>query len=558
MSRRDDSEKGNSLLNPTRRQALAMAIIGAAGVMLPLGRSSQSFAAMKGGASGQVIIGMSQEPTVFNPHMPHIEVDEGIHWNVFDPLFGISPKGEFTPALAVEVPTVANGGISADGLQWKVKLRDDVKWHDGKPFTAEDVKYTLELIVDPAFRSGRRAGHDLVRDITVVSPTEIHWRMEKSYAPYASILSWTFMVPKHVLSAAKDVNSAPFNNAPIGTGPFKWASRVPGDHIQLKANPDYYGPVAQIDSVIFKYIPDLTVLYTQFKTGDIDVTAMQGITPDHYEEAKDLADRKVVILPVATVESVTLNMERAQFKDPAVRKALYLAIDKKTIIDELYYGLVLPTETYMPQQSAYYNPDLPKQSFNIDEANRILDQAGWKPGAGGIREKGGVRLSFTNSTTAGNQIREQAQQFIQQTWLAIGVEMKISNLPPAVMWGEYWMQSKFDSVMVGNNFLTGADPDTRDYFGSTSISAKGGAGQNTSQYSNVRVDTLLAEGAASQDVAQRKVAYAQVQQIIRDDLPLLPLFQYAYVRGHHSRLKGFAGNINLRIEPWNVNTWSWT
>ncbi len=382
--------------------------------------------------------------------------------------------------------------------------------------------------------------------------------MEKSYAPYASILSWTFMVPKHVLSAATDVNSAPFNNAPIGTGPFKWASRVAGDHIQLKANPDYYGTVAQIDSVIFKYIPDLTVLYTQFKTGDIDVTAMQGITPDHYEEAKGLADRKVVILPVATVESVALNMDRPQFKDPAVRQALYLAIDKKTIIDELYYGLVLPTETYMPQQSAYYNPDLPKQSFNIDEANKILDEAGWKPGAGGIREKAGVRLSFTNSTTAGNQIREQAQQFMQQTWLAIGVEMKISNLPPAVMWGEYWMQSKFDSVVVGINFLTGADPDTRDYFGSSSISAKGGAGQNTTQYSNAKVDALLAQGASLQDVAQRKAVYVQVQQIIRDDLPILPLFQYAYVRGYKSKLKGFAGNINLRIEPWNVNTWSWT
>jgi peptide/nickel transport system substrate-binding protein len=135
MAQRDDSEPGNTLLNPTRRQALAMAIIGAAGMMLPLGRASQSFAAMKAPASGQVVIGLSQEPTVFNPHMPHIEVDDGIHWNVFDPLFGISPAGEFTPALAVEVPTVANGGISADGLQWKIKLRDDVKWHDGKPFT---------------------------------------------------------------------------------------------------------------------------------------------------------------------------------------------------------------------------------------------------------------------------------------------------------------------------------------------------------------------------------------------------------------------------------------
>jgi peptide/nickel transport system substrate-binding protein len=548
----------NTIVHPTRRQALTMMAMGASGLVMPnlLGRG-QAFAAPPEKPTGQLIIGFSQEPTVFNPHLLHIEVDEGIHFSVFDPLFGVDPEGKFTPALAAEVPTVENGGISADGLNWKVKLRDDVKWHDGKPFTAEDVKFTLELLVDPNFRSWRRTGHDQVRDIKVVSPTEITWRMEKPYAPYPSILAATFIVPKHVLEPEADKNSAPFNNAPIGTGPFKWVERVAGDHIELEANPDYYGDGPYLERIIYKYIPDLTVLYTQFKTGDIDIIGLQWITADHYGEAKDLPSKKVAVVPTATVESLSFNMERPQFKDPSVRQALYHALDKASIIDALYYGLPAPTETYMPQQSSYYNPDLPKHEYDLEKAKKLLDDAGWVEGDDGVRAKDGVRLSFTNSTTAGNHIREQVQQFVQQSFKEIGVEMKISNLPPAVMWGEYWMMSQFDSVVVGINFLTGADPDTSDYFRSTSINAKGGAGQNTWQYANKEVDDLLAQGGTTFIPEERKKIYLKIQEIMRHELPFLPMFQYATVRGRKEGVEGVVPNINVRIDSWNVATWYW-
>ena len=144
-------------LTPTRRQTLLL--MGAAGVTtLVPSLSSLGAARAQDAPSGQIVIGFSQEPTVFNPHLLHIEVDEGIHYAVFDPLFDVDPAGNFYPLLATEVPSVENGGISADGLTWKVILRDDVTWHDGTPFTAEDVKFTLELMVDADFRSWRRTG----------------------------------------------------------------------------------------------------------------------------------------------------------------------------------------------------------------------------------------------------------------------------------------------------------------------------------------------------------------------------------------------------------------
>ncbi|MCD7107845.1 peptide ABC transporter substrate-binding protein [Rhizobium sp. DKSPLA3] len=553
-------ETKHALLKPTRRQALTMmALAGASGLIMPglLGRDRALAATPPAKPTGQMIVGFSQEPTVFNPHLLHIEVDEGIHFSLFDPLFAIDPDGKFVPALAVEVPTVENGGISADGLSWKVKLRDDVKWHDGTPFTAEDVKFTLELMVDPEFLSWRKTGHEFVRELTVVSPTEITWKMDKPFAPYPSILASTFIVPKHVLGAEKDKNTAPFNNAPVGTGPFKWVERVAGDHITLEANADYFGDGPYLERIIFKYIPDLTVLYTQFKTGDIDVAGLQWITPDHYEEAKALDGKTVLVVPGSTVESVTFNMEKPQFRDLAVRQALYLALDKATIIDALYYGLPTPTESYMPQQSFYANPDLPKHEYDPEKAKKVLDDAGWVPGSDGIRAKNGVRLSFSNSTTAGNHIREQVQQFMQQSFKDIGVEMTISNLPPAVMWGEYWMKSQFDSVVVGLDFLTGADPDTSDYFKSTSIGAKGGSGQNNWQYANPEVDKLLVEGGQTFVPEERKTIYLKIQEIMRADLPFLPIFQYATVRGYKKGAEGIAYNVNVRIDSWNPGSWYW-
>lgn len=540
-------------MKTTRRQSLML--LGAAGLATVAPSLTSMGAAMAQNApNGQVVLGFSQEPTVFNPHLPHIEVDEGIHFAIFDALFDVDGDGNFYPLLAKEVPTVANGGVSADGLTWKITLRDDVKWHDGTPFTAEDVKFTFELLVNPDFRSWRPNGHELARDLTVVSPTELTWTMSEIYAPYMSILASTFIVPKHAFDGV-DPNEAPFNNNPIGTGAFKWKSRVAGSSIELDANPDYFGDGPYLERLVVKYVPDLTVLYTQFKTGDIDVIGLQYITPDNYENAKTLPDRVVEIYGSASFESITLNMQRPQFQDLKVRQALYHAIDKASIIDALYYGVPSPTEGYIPPESYYHNDKLPTHEYDPKKSIALLDEAGWVPGSDGIREKDGMRMSFSNSTTSGNHLREQAQQFLQQSFKDIGVEMTISNLPPAVMWGEYWSMSQFDSVVVGLNCLTGADPDSSNYFMSNASPATGGSGQNTWVYNNPEVDALLVKGGQLVSPEERLPIYLKLQEVLRADLPFLPLFQYATIRGRKAGIEGYAANINNRIDTWNVRSW---
>src|SRR5271166_6493635 len=130
------------------------------------------------------------------------------------------------------------------------------------------------------------------------------------------------------------------------------------------------------------------------------------------------------------------------------RQAMYMSIDKESIVKDVYHGLQSPTESFLPTQTWAFNPNLPEQHYEPDGAKKLLDEAGWKLGVDGVRTKNGVRLEFTNSTTAGNQLREQVQQLLQQSWQDLGIKMTIKNLPPAVMWGDYWMQSQFDTGLV--------------------------------------------------------------------------------------------------------------
>lgn len=549
MSKEDWTVSGGM----TRRGALVGGV--AASAMLGIGRTAAAGPSDK--PSGQVIISFSQEPTVFNPLLPHIEVDQGVHWNVFSPLWLPNAKGDFVPELATEVPTQDNGGISKDGLSWRVKLRPDVKWHDGQPFSADDVKFTFDLINNPKFRAFTRNGFSLMQDITVVSPTEITWKTTKPYAPLPALLSWTFIVPKHILAGLADPNSGSFNDSPVGTGPFKWKERMPGDHITLVANPDYYGSGPKLEAVVFKYVPDLTVAFTQFQTGATDYIGLQGITADHYAQAKTLKDRNVVVGPSPFCEAIILNMGRPQFQDPVVREAIYTAMDLKSVIEQVYYGLPTPTATFLPHQSWACNPNLKQPAYDPAKAKSMLDAAGWKPGAGGIREKNGVRLSFSNSTTAGNHVRETAQQLLQQNLQEVGIEMTIKDMPPAVVWGDYTVMSHFDSLMAADDMMYGGDPDVTAYFAGDEIPAKSGAGLNYSQYVNPEVDKLLLEGATTFDRDTRQKIYWQIGEIIRKDLPRLPMSQWATVEGTKKGLVGYEPSVYVACNTWNVKDWYW-
>ena len=543
----------------SRREVLGILAGGGAGLALgPLLRHGTVLAAEATKRGGQVVVALSQEPTVFNPNRPHIEVDRGVHFGLFDSLWRIDERAQFHPNLAVEIPTVGNGGIGTGGLEYTIKLKRGVRWHDGKPFSARDVKFTHELITNPKFGAYSKVGHDQVAGIETPDDSTVRVRLKEPFAPFMTAWGDTYIVPAHILEGAADPNTHEFNTkSPVGTGPFRFGSRVAGDHLVLLANAGYHGAAPALDRVIFKYIPDLTVLYTQFKAGAVDVTGLQGISAEFYAEAKSLPGVTVHLHYTPAVEYVYVNHGNPKFKELAVRQALYHAMDKRAVIDQVYYGLPKPVEGYLPATSWAYNAELPRHDYNPDRAKALLDEAGWKPGPDGIRAKGGLRLSFSNATTAGNKLREQTQALLQQNWRAIGVDMQINNMPAAVIWGEFYVKSKFETLLVGIQASVGDDPDCLNRIHSKYIAAKTGSGRNVSQYENPQVDRLLEDGVREIDRAKRRAIYQKLQEVIRADLAYLPIFSYVRIEGVKQGIVNYRPNPYTQVNNWNMHEWGW-
>src|SRR6266545_3229034 len=467
--------------SPRISRRTALGLFGGAGTALMLGPLLDRgvvLAAEGVKKSGQVVVALSQEPTVFNPARPHIEVDHGVHFGLFDSLWRTDERAQFIPNLATDVPSVRNGGIQKGGLEYTIKLRRGVKWHDGQPFTARDVKFTHDLIMNPKFGAFSKIGHDVVSSVETPDEYTVRIRLKESFAPFLTSWGDTYIVPAHILEGVADPNTADFNSkSPVGTGPFKFASRVAGDHLVLRANESYHGQAPTLERVIFKYIPDLTVLYTQFKTGAVDVTGLQGISAEFYGEAKGLPGVTVHLHATPSVEYIYFNHGKPQFKEPAVRQALYAGLDKRAIID--------------------------------------------------------------------------------QNWRAIGVDMQINNMPAAVVWGEYYVKSKYESLLVGIQATIGDDPDCLNRIHSKYIPAETGSGRNVMQYKNPQVDKLLEDGVREVDRAKRRPLYLKLQEVIRADLPYLPLFSYVRLEGVKQGIVNYKPNSNTLTNSWNMAEWGW-
>ena len=497
---------------------------------------------------GQLVHGSVQEPDRIWGPVTGLTVSGEISQLVNDTLVVINERLEYAPSLATEVPTVDNGGISRDGLRYAFKLRKGVKWHDGKPFTAADVAFTYQTVMNPAVDVRGRAGWNKIAAVETPDDATVVFRFSTVDAPFLDRVATLGILPRHILGeAGTDIKTHKWFRAPVGLGPFMFKEWVPGSHLVLVKNPNYWKPGRPyLDRIIYKIVPDANALLNQLETGDVDTRVR--LPNEQVDVAKKLPMLTVVSTPTITPWVLWMNLTAAPFSDKKVRQALAHGFDKERLTKTILGGHVTPAWQLVPPLSWAYNPKIAHPSFDPARAQRLLEEAGWKPGPDGVRVREGKRLAFEVANIGGEQERVQVLSFIQQQWKGIGVEARIRTVDVGTMWGNMLPKRQFEMAYSYTGRLP--DPDMSTHYLSPELKPT----TNFPGYANAEVDRLLLAGAATVDREKRKAAYLKVQEIVADDVVHLFIYWLHATTALNKRVQGYRPAPGYN-EFWNADEW---
>jgi peptide/nickel transport system substrate-binding protein len=491
-------------------------------------------------AGGTVIWGYLQEPSRLNPIVAPDVVTKWLIETIFDGLVAINDKMEIIPELAT------TWDISADGKVYTFKLRTDVKWHDGKPLTADDVKFTYDSIIDPKQPNTiAKSDYALVDKIEAVDPATVRITLKSANSSFLSKLA-VGIAPKALLEG-QQLDTAVFNRKPVGTGAFMVQEWAAGQKVVLVANPNYFRGKPKIDRLIWQVIPDSNVLTVQLVNGDIDGALI--IDPKDLAKFQNNAKYKVYE-SIGANTYIGFNNENPLFTDPRVRQALNYGLDKKAIIDQIVGGQGIWSTSEILAGTWAYNSNVNKYEYDPAKAKSLLDAAGWKVGASGVREKEGKPFKFTLLTNAGDKLREGIALFARQQWSDLGVNMDVQFLEANTFVNDRVLKSNFEAIFLASS--VNVDPDFLSRRWSCAAMQNG---NNFLRWCSPDVDKLLAQGIALTAQADRKKVYDQVQQIITDASPIVPIYYPKTLWAFKSTLKGIVPSpINIF---WNADQWSY-
>ena len=439
--------------------------------------------------------------------------------------------------------------ISPDGLTITFKLRKGVKWQDGAPFTAQDVMFTYQLMVDPKTPTAYGEDYKQVKKAEVLDDYTFRVTYPQPFAP--ALGSWTLAIlPKHLLEG-QDITKSPLARHPIGTGPFKFREWRTGDKIILSYNPDYFEGRPYLNGYIYLVKPDQATMFLELKAGNIDrmgLTPLQDKRQTEYAKFQETFNKYKYVSFAYTY--LGYNLEDQRFADCRVRQALTYAINKKEIVDGVLLGLGQEaTGPYKPG-TWFSNPNVSRFDYNPEKAKALLAEAGWHPNSQGILEKDGKPFEFTILTNQGNDLRVRTGEIIQRRLRDVGILVKIRTVEWAAFLKEFIDKGRFEAVLLG--WTTGQDPDAFDVW----HSSKTKPGElNFIHYNNPEVDRLLEEGRHTFDREKRRQAYFRFQEILAEDQPYTFLFVPDALPAVHKRFHGIKpapAGINYNFPKWYV------
>ena len=405
----------------------------------------------KRGGGGALKVLFWQAPTLLNPHFAVGTKDQNAARIFYEPLAGWDPEGNLFPILAAEIPTRENGGLSADGTTVTWKLKKDVTWHDGKPFTADDCVFNWEFARDPGTAATTSGSYKDIKVEKVDSHTiKVVFAKPSPFWADAFVGGRGMIIPKHLYEAYQGDKSrdAPTNLKPIGTGPYKFVDFKPGDIVRGALNEKYHLPNRPyFDTIEMKGGGDaVSAARAVLQAGEFDHAWNMQVEDAVLKNLETGGKGRVVVTPAGNVEMILLNNtdpwtevdgERSSIKtkhpfltEPAVRQAMALLVDKVSVEKHIYGRTGTATANFVNNPPKFRSPNT-KFEFDVEKASKILEDAGWKKGADGIREKGGKKLKLVYQTST-NAPRQKNQAIVKQACQKAGIEVELKSITASV------------------------------------------------------------------------------------------------------------------------------
>lgn len=515
-----------------------MLALGACGKTPPespeIGKGSESLA--KGALPRTLVVARASEPEWLNPVAGHQHADTDTA--IFRGLFKTNAENELVSDMA------RDWEVSADGKIYTVRLRSGIKWHDGQPFTSEDVKFTIEAVLNPRNHSGLRKSLIDIRKVEILDPLTVRIHLDRPLAPLLSKLN-IGLIPKHVL-AGKDFNTDEFNSMrPVGTGPFMIEEWKRGEYLVLAANTAFYDGPPKLDRVIYKFLPDPNVRLVQLKKGEVDVAE---IKPKQVAAIKPGDDIGLEIVDTTDYRVMMFNLRDPLFKDVRVRRAIRYATDRKALVHGALLGHGYAA--YKPLQFHWISEnDGTDVDNDVKKSEDLLMEAGWVRGPDGIFAKEGKKLSFSLTAPANDPVRQDLAILLASQLLRAGMEATVDIRDSSVM-----KIPALQAYILGGGIPGEPDGDVYPYFSSRA----GEHGSNYSGYRNKRVDELLEQGRATLDPAMRKAIYQQLQSTLVEDPPYNYLVYLRHIYGVRKGVTGFSHKVfGHGTSPlWNIEQWN--
>lgn len=440
--------------------------------------------------------------------------------------------------------------VKEGGLVIIFHLRKNVRWHDGQPFTAHDVEFTYQKLIDPEVKTPYSGDFERVKSLEVLDDYTVRIAYKEPFSPGLS--SWGMgIMPKHLLEK-EDLSSTKYARNPVGTGPYRFKEWKTGEKIVLESNHDYYEGRPYINRYIYRVIPDQATTFLELQTQGVDQI---GLTPLQYSRQTDTPffrkHYRKYRYPSFGYAYMGLNLRDKKFSDARVRLALDHAIDKDEIIRGVLLGLGRVSTGPFPPESWACDKEIRPVPYDPVRARKLLKEAGWDDRDGdGILDKDGQKFKFTIMTNQGNEPRKTASEIIQRRLRDIGIEVEVRIIEWATFLSEFIDKGKFEAVIMG--WSLSRDPDCYDIW----HSSKTRPGEfNFVGYKNEEVDRLLLEGRREYDQAKRQQVYNRINRLIFDDHPYIFLYVPDALPIVHERFKGIEpapAGIGYNFIKWYV------